>query len=287
MKVSGSSQAARGTVPGSARTMPAMHKITKKSAAVAAGVLVAFGGGAYAIGATTGSTKETPLTGNLTEKIRDAALAKVPGGSLVGVESEPGGTYEATVRKTNGAYVDVELNKALKVTGTHTGGRSGGRGHGRGHFMDTAALAKSLGVSQAKLEAALQKVRPTVRDERHADMAAALAKALGAKTADVQTVLDAQRGFGRGPGGGDDLVAALAKKTGKSQAAVRKALRSARPDRSEKRDELAAKLAKALGLSESKVQAALEKQRPDRGPGFGGPPPGAPYGPPPGAPSGP
>src|SRR4051794_23445889 len=166
-----------------------MHKITKKSAGVAAGVLLAFGGGAYAGGATSPGAKETPLTGKLTDKIRDAALAKGPGGSLVGGESEPGGSYEATVRRANGAYVDVELSKALKVTGTHTGGRFGGRGHGWSHFMDTAALAKSLGVSQAKLEAALQKVRPTVRDERHADMAAALAKALGAKTADVQTVL--------------------------------------------------------------------------------------------------
>src|SRR3954452_19387447 len=138
-----------------------MHKITKKSAGVAAGVLLAFGGGAYAIGATSSGSKETPLTGNLTEKIRDAALAKVPGGSLVGVESQPGGSYEATVRRANGSYVDVELSQDLKVTGTHTGGRFGGPGRfGRRHVMDTAALAKSLGVSQAKLEAALRKVRP-------------------------------------------------------------------------------------------------------------------------------
>src|SRR4051794_23135763 len=138
-----------------------MDKITKKSAAVAAGVLVAFGGGAYAIGATSGSTKETPLTGKLTDKIRDAALAKVPGGSLVGVESEPGGAYEATVRKTNGSYVDVELNPNLKVTGTHTGGRFGGPDHdGPGDMMDTAAPPQSPGGGPGKLEAGPAKGPP-------------------------------------------------------------------------------------------------------------------------------
>src|SRR4051795_6008781 len=264
--------------------MPAMHKITKKSAAVAAGVLLAFGGGAYAIGATSGSTKETPLTGKLTDKIRDAALAKVPGGSLVGVESEPGGAYEATVRKTDGSYVDVELNTNLKVTGTHAGGRFGGRDDdGPGHGMDPAALAKALGVSPAKLESALEKVRPQ-RDD-HAEVAAKIATVLGVKTSAVQSVLESRRSFGhRGPGGGDDLVAALAKKTGKSQAAVRRALEAARPDRGKRFDDLSAKLAKELGLSTAKVQKALESQRPPgRPPGFRGP--GGPDGPPPGAPA--
>jgi hypothetical protein len=263
--------------------MPAMNKITKKSAAVAAGVLVAFGGGAYAIGATSGSAKETPLTGKLTDKIRDAALAKVPGGSLVGVESEPGGAYEATVRRTNGSYVDVEMNSSLKVTGTHAGGRFGGRDHvGPGHGMDPAALAKALGVSPAKLQNALQTLRP--QRDHHAAVAAKIATALGVKTSVVQSALEGRRGFGhRGPGGGDDLVAALAKKTGKSQAAVRRALETARPDRGQRFDDFAAKLAKELGLSTAKVQKALESQRPPGRPGFRGP--GGPDGPPPGAPA--
>src|SRR3954452_18103227 len=102
-----------------------MHKITKKSAGVAAGVLLAFGGGAYAVGATSAGSKETPLTGKLTDKIRDAALAKVPAGAIVGVESERGGSYEASVRRANGAYVDFELSKSLKVSGSYTGGLFG------------------------------------------------------------------------------------------------------------------------------------------------------------------
>ncbi len=67
--------------------------------------------------------------------------------------------------------------------------RHGPRRPGR---IDTAALAKALGVDEAKITDALQQVR-----DDHAGRDAfvsSLAKALGAKESDVQSVLDNVRG---------------------------------------------------------------------------------------------
>ena len=249
-----------------------------KTVAIAAVGALTLGGGAYA---ATSSNAPTPLTGGVTDEAADAVVAKYPGSTLVGIQSRPDGTFEARVRKADGTQVGVSLDKDFKVTATREGGFGpggrggfGGPGHGGpGRGVDVAALAKTLGVTEAKLQAALEAVRPE-RGERRDERVAAIAEALGASRADVESVLEDARGDRgrRGPGGpgsgprGDSaaLVTALAKKTGKSEAAVRKALQAARPDKDARIDERSAALAKELGLDAAKVKAALEAARPAR-----------------------
>lgn len=244
-----------------------IKSFTSKTVALAAVGALALGGGAYA--ATSSSNAPTPLTSSVFESASEAALAEYPGATIVGLQSRGDGTYEAEVRKADGTAVDVELDKSFKITGTHTGGMGrgghGGHGGGRGGFghLDTAALAKTLGVTEAKLQSALQTTRTATFGGR-GDQAAAIAKELGASTADVQSVFDAQGGGRghRGPGGRDDnseLVSALAKKTGKSEAAVTKALEAAHTARE---DAQAAALAKELGIDAAKVKSALNAAKP-------------------------
>ncbi|MEV4422714.1 hypothetical protein AB0L40_22470 [Patulibacter sp. NPDC049589] len=237
-----------------------------KTAAIATIGVLSLGGAAVA--ATTSSNAPTPLTGNITDQASTAALAKYPGATLVGIESKTDGTYEAEVRKADGTEVEVELDKAFKVTGTHAGGLGGHGGHGggKGGFgrgVDTAALAKTLGVTEAKLQAALEATHGT-KDATKGDRAATIAKALDASTTDVQAVLDAQNGGGGrgGHGGGGDnsaLVTALAKKTGKSEADVTKALAAIQTAR---KDAEATALAKELGIDAAKVKTALAAAKP-------------------------
>jgi hypothetical protein len=258
--------------------------IRRKTAAITAVVAFGVAGGAYA--ATSGSSDPTPLTGTVTERIADAAQAKYPGATLVGIESAPDGTFAARVRKADGSQVLLVLDREFRVTDTREGGPfghggpGGVRGSGGPGFGDAAALAKALGVEESKLRDALEKVREAAFGERRDERVAAIAKALGAKESDVRAVLedlrpDAGRGgpgrHGRGPGArgpGGELVRALARKTGRSESAVREALRSARPDRGarpdrdDRLDAVAQALAKELGIDAAKVKSALEAQRP-------------------------
>ena len=270
---------------------PMIRSFKSKTVAIATVGLLVAGGGAYA--ATSGSKAPTPLTGNVTDKASEAALAKYPGSTLVGIQSRPDGSFDAQVRRADGTFVSVTLDKDFKVTATREGGPGrggfggpGGRGPGGhggpggfggpGRGVASAELAKALGVTEEKLQAAFEKVRPE-KGDRKDERVAAIAKALGAKESDVQSVFEAQRGTG-GPGGGprgggrgrggasSELVSALAKKTGKSEAEVRKALEAARPDPAAKRDELVAALAKELGIDVAKVKSALEAARPKGAP---------------------
>ncbi len=240
-----------------------------RTAAIAAIGVIGLGGAGAAVAATSGTP--TPLTGSITEKASTAAVATYPGSTLVGIRSEPDGGYVADVRTSDGTTVLVELDKDLKVTGTRDarpGGPGGPGGHrgpgGFGPGFDTAALAKTLGVTETQLQSALEATRGSKQD-RKGDRAAAIAKALGAPTSDVQAVLDAQRGGDRGPRGprGDRsaLVTALAEKTGKSEPAVTAALEALHEDR---HDAEATALAKQLGIDASKVKTALEAARPQR-----------------------
>jgi hypothetical protein len=140
---------------------------------------------------------------------------------------------------------------------TRPAGGPGGRGHGGpggGHF-DTAALAKTLGVTEDKLQAALDNVGPAKgdRDGKRAEWTAAIAKALGQSTADVQAVLDANRPTPPAAGSTpqqrptkpDDsaLAKALAAKFGITQDKAQAALEAAHGDKADRSDELAAALA--------------------------------------------
>jgi hypothetical protein len=258
-----------------------MTTIKTKTAAVATAVGLSLGGAAYATAASTTTTppagghpSETPLTGTTADQVKAAALAKVPGATVLRVETDAGGVYEAHVRKSDGTEVEVHVDKDYNVTSVDTrpaGGRGGGPGGhggrggrgGRGH-VDAAALAKALGVTEAKVTAALDAVKPTAKPSDD-DRAAALAKALGESTADVQAVLDAthpDQGAGHGPGGGGDrdaLAKALATKFGITQAKTQSALDALHDARE---TEQATALAKALGLDATKVKAALDAQHP-------------------------
>jgi uncharacterized membrane protein YkoI len=102
---------------------------------------------AQAVGATTdttaaeGSTEaakpkdaghdETALTGDIAEKVKAAALAAVPGGTIIRVETDSDGSpYEAHVKKADGSEAVVKVNDAFTVTTIEDHPGKGERGHG-------------------------------------------------------------------------------------------------------------------------------------------------------------
>jgi len=65
---------------------------------------------------------ETLLTGTTAAKVKAAALAKVPGATVIRVETDSAGSpYEAHLRKTDGSYVTVKVNDAFTVTAVQSG----------------------------------------------------------------------------------------------------------------------------------------------------------------------
>jgi hypothetical protein len=239
-----------------------------RTAVIASAVGLSLGGGAIASAATQGGShpahpNETALTGTVADQVKAAALAKLPGATVLRVETDAGGVYEAHVRQADGTEAEVHVDQDYDVTSVDTRPAGGGRGGHGGRHLDTAALAKALGVTEARLQTALDQVKPAKDDH-----AAAIAKALGQSAADVQAVLDANRPDRSAPGQGqhDDsaLAKALAAKFGVTQDKAQAALDAARPDKGERGTELAAALAKELGLDAAKVKAALDAQHPER-----------------------
>jgi len=65
---------------------------------------------------------ETLLTGTAAAKARAAALAAVPGATVIRVETDSGdAAYEAHMQKADGSYVTVEMDSSFHVTGTESG----------------------------------------------------------------------------------------------------------------------------------------------------------------------
>lgn len=66
---------------------------------------------------------ETLLTGDAEAKVRQAALARVTGGTIVRVETDADGdaAYEAHMVKSDGTPVTVYVNKQFEVVGVQTG----------------------------------------------------------------------------------------------------------------------------------------------------------------------
>ena len=64
---------------------------------------------------------EQLLTGDTATKVRAAALAKYPGATVLRVETDSDGVYEAHLTTTDGRRVTVEVDKAFKVTGEEAG----------------------------------------------------------------------------------------------------------------------------------------------------------------------
>jgi len=87
---------------------------------------------------TPGRPGETLLTGTDADKARAAALAAVPGATVVRLETDAdGAVYEAHLTKSDGTAVTVKFDKNFTVTGIEAGMGSGpagggGPGHGRG-----------------------------------------------------------------------------------------------------------------------------------------------------------
>ena len=64
---------------------------------------------------------EQLLTGDAATKVRAAALAKYPGATVLRVETDSDGVYEAHLTTADGKRVTVEVDKAFKVTGEESG----------------------------------------------------------------------------------------------------------------------------------------------------------------------
>ena len=160
---------------------------------------------------------------------------------------------------------------------------------------DLQALADKLGVSVAKLKAALDATRPDrpMTTPSSDPFAAALAKELNVSADKIKTALDASRparpaAGSKPPARGTKpdqtaLAAALADKLGLDQSTVKAALdkvgAARQADETARRTAHAAALAKELGLDQATVQSALSSWHPaGHGPGgpggLGGPPPG-------------
>jgi hypothetical protein len=63
------------------------------------------------------------LTGDTASKVRAAALAKYPGATVLRVETDSDGVYEAHLTTASGQRVTVEVGKDFKVTGLESAPR--------------------------------------------------------------------------------------------------------------------------------------------------------------------
>jgi hypothetical protein len=107
------------------------------------------GPGAHGPAAARGD--ETVLTGSDAEKVKAAALAAVPGGTVHRVETDAGdGEYEAHMTKADGTEVTVKLDAAFAVVEVQDGmgqgdrapaGQQGGSGQGTGSGTAPSASA--------------------------------------------------------------------------------------------------------------------------------------------------
>jgi hypothetical protein len=83
--------------------------------------------GAAPRGAVDESKSQRPdehlLSGDTASKVRAAALAKYPGATVLRVETDSDGVYEAHLTTTDGQRVTVEVGKDFKVTGLESARR--------------------------------------------------------------------------------------------------------------------------------------------------------------------
>jgi hypothetical protein len=79
-----------------------------------------------------GGQRETELTGDTATKVRVAALAEVPGATVLRLEEDSTGEaeYEAHLRKSDGTMVAVRLDADFTVISTEEGFGPGPGGHG-------------------------------------------------------------------------------------------------------------------------------------------------------------
>jgi uncharacterized membrane protein YkoI len=118
--------------------------------------------GSASTGDRAGRPNETALTGDTATKVKEAALAKVPG-TVLRAETDEGGVYEAHVRKADGTEVEVKVGKDFAVTAVDEHGGRGGRHGGPGGGGPGGGETALTGDTAAKVKAAaLAKVDGTV-----------------------------------------------------------------------------------------------------------------------------
>src|SRR3954452_24360642 len=89
---------------------------------------------------------ETVLTGTTASKVTAAVLAKYPGATIVRVETDSDGVYEAHITKADGTQVAIEVDKSFAVTGVEQGAPGGG-GHGDHDGDGPASISGGSGSS--------------------------------------------------------------------------------------------------------------------------------------------
>ena len=73
-------------------------------------------------GAAPVRTDEKAVSADIAAKLKAAALAKVPGATVIRVETDSGdATYEAHMKKSDGSLVTVKFDKNLAVTAVEDG----------------------------------------------------------------------------------------------------------------------------------------------------------------------
>jgi len=91
-------------------------------------------------GGRRGGSKESGLTGETAERVQAAALEAVPGGTILRLEADAEGAYEAHVRDADGNEIDVAVDESFEVTATEPVAEEGrGRRHGGDHADDDEA----------------------------------------------------------------------------------------------------------------------------------------------------
>jgi uncharacterized membrane protein YkoI len=146
-----------------------MHNSSRRTLTAIATVSAFAAGGAALAGAATNSEPsssssaqraarpaQTALTGETAAKVKAAALAKVPGATVLRVEEggPDGSAYHAHVRKSDGTEVVVLVNASFEATSVQTGGPGrGGRG-GPGHGGKGDGGEALTGATAAKVKAA-------------------------------------------------------------------------------------------------------------------------------------
>jgi hypothetical protein len=201
------------------------------------------------------------------------------------------GAYALGSQTGDGSALAAKHAKTTQPGGYGFGygpGHAGKRGFPGGPRRELAGAAKTLGVSQDKLLAALKKLRDDRKgkaDGLRAAFAQALAKQLGIPESKVETALDTRAGDrmggrrlrkdGRRGDMRDAFAKQLAAKLGVDEANVRSALDEQHKAGPPGPPDLGA-LATKLGVTEAKLRDALQSLRPGPGPGGHGFRPGKP-----------
>lgn len=76
---------------------------------------------------------EELLADDIAAKVKAAALAEYPGATVVRIESDSDGVYEAHLTKADGTPVTVEVDKSFEITGEEQLGHGGFGGPGDHH----------------------------------------------------------------------------------------------------------------------------------------------------------